>query len=879
MADRNERHFREFYTPARQRISLLAARRQMNTELQQKTQMTPFSDDKENPSDFGAVPATIAGEKAAGIGKPRRRLFTRSASKPKYAEEDLTSNDEISKSNATNTYLNVNTIPETSFASPPVSGSNLSRALFSTDGNTTPMTYRIDENAVSPQFYSPPGSSNLLREYRSKQSLLSSSKTRTSSFSSPLARLRPSSLFKKGKGDIIIEEGQERDSNDNPLVAAIERSKAKSFEGASTNLETLPQACLSPTATVNSSTVGSTPSATKMSPITPKTAPTRSKFWSPPGTSKLLRKHRQRTQQLDQDPSAFQSPEVASQENHDRSQTTPRGRKGLRLLDSGAKRVHRLTLRPRQAANEVPTPTNSKRRARIKTKAKAKESAKMTPVKAMLSPSTAKRLNKDINSYRQAHGRLKLPCSPEVTEKDSPFSEEEEAVFVGKSNEKDESIPAGLETSPYPKFAPASSPTDSDEEHAVDASIDENSDDALPFDEHNAENLIVNSRPNEAEIAQDTSETEIKSLEQVATNPSDEETTEGWVFRSTRSATKARRDAANIEVTPAKIVKEDTESGVFRSTRSATRARRESAHEDVEPGVTPQDDNEEVTGVFRSTRSATKARRNINIDDAEKLLAVDATPDNTKENSDEESGVFRSTRSATKARLKAVVEATNATADETPADSKSEDDEDSDEESDVFRSALTSPTTRRISLLAAEKAVSAAEASISGKITTIDNSLVVDTGDSKSDLPSPEEGNDTPSSKGSLQSIWDVLHCGVGEKSFDSSENRCDSRSVHADIVSRVGDCVNPVATTLMNMWREEEKAAVAHKEANEPPNDTLMSPPRPTSFSTDLNLVYGLERVQNLTLARPKALQATRSTTEKSPQDIVIPPLAPCSQ
>ena len=155
MTDRNERHFLEFYTPARRRIDrLAAARRQANIEPQR----TPFSDDKENPTsnEFGTAPATIAGEKASGVGRQRRRLFTRSASKQNYANRDPGNSG-------------------TEFASPTASGSTVSRALFSTDGNATPMAKKTS----SPEFYSPPGSSRLLREYRAKQSLLSSSKMAT----------------------------------------------------------------------------------------------------------------------------------------------------------------------------------------------------------------------------------------------------------------------------------------------------------------------------------------------------------------------------------------------------------------------------------------------------------------------------------------------------------------------------------------------------------------------------------------------------------------------------------------------------------------------------------------------------------------------------
>lgn len=919
MADRNERHFLEFYTPARQRIGLLAARRQqINTELQQKTQTTHFSGGKENPNiDGGFAPATIAGEKAAGIGKPRRRLFTRSASKPKFVDRDHICNDERLgiQSNAANAMYGINdTMPETSFSSPPVSGATLSRALFSNDGNVSPMTCRIDENAVSPKKISPPGSSSLLREYRSKQSLLSSSKTRTSTFSSPLTRLRPSSLFKSRKSDKTIEEYQKVDPHDNPLLAAIEKSKANSLEDSLSNIESTQPTSLSPTETVTSSIVETSPTPASQSPITPKTAPKRTTFWSPPGTSKLLRKYRHRTQ-FDQ--GSIQSPEVPSQENLDRSKTEPR-RIGLRLLDSGAKRCRnrRLTYRPRPERNEVPTPTISKIRAKIKTRAKIEKSFISKANRSLLSPSTAKRLNKDISSYRRAHGKTKLPSEQEVTKKKSPLLEEPAAVEVSQNNIEDHDIDSGLELSTLEQFVPSMTLTATDVEQTVDTSSNDNSTDALPFDEQHSEQNSESSHVNDDSNVEtknpfdhlDVSREEIipesKFIPGVPTNPSDEETTEGGVFRSTRSASRARHEAlAKLSSSnDVSIAKEENDTGgVFRSTRSATRARRESCEEDTETAAVINKDtvndnsDEDVTGLFRSTRSATRVRCKSKHEDVETPISADGTP--KKAESKEEVGVFRSTRSATKARRKAAQDAIDAAAastmDDSPVDSQTDEDEDSSE----LSSARSSPISRRKSLADAEKAVLAVEASIIDKSTAsaIDNSLTVDA-DSKSDLPStplPQDGNDTPSSKGSLQSIWDVLHCGVGENNIDSSssENR-------RDIVSRVGDCVNPMAMTLMKMWREEEKAAVANEETNElfeslasvpPATNSDGLPPTlcgipPKSFSTDLNLVYGLERVQNLTLARPKALQATRSmtgesTSSTSSHEIVIPPLAPCSQ
>ena len=923
MTDRNERHFLAFYTPARQRKSrLAAARRHANTERKQiQTPTTPFSHDKENPTN-GAVPATIPGEKAVGIGRQRRRLFTRSASKKKYADG---SNDVGTKSNHGNLMT-----PETEFASPPVSGSKLSRALFSTDGNTSPMTESIDENAVSPDLYSPPGSSNLLKEYRSKKSLLSSSKTRTSSFSS----LRPSSLWKSGKGDRkISEEDQKNNSNDNPLEDAIERSQTKPLETAPTDIETTTPTDLdnSPTDTLHNSVEITTPTFSNPSPITPKTTPKRSVLWSPPGTSKLLRKYRQRTQQLyDPDPSTFQSPPNASKVTLGRIQTTPRGRKGLRLLDSGAKRCrnNRLSLRPRPAVNEVSTPANAKIRATIKTSTKAKESIKMTNAnRSLLSPSTAKRLNKDINSYRHAHGRAKLPNKVGVKDNDSS-SEEVETEADRKDNNDDSNRDGnenyadqgGLETSPYKQFLPALSASDDAEGHAVELTKNiEHITDSLPFDEHNAEILLVQSftpdeSPVQAKVTNDTSGSDTKSPEAVSINPIDEDATEIGVFRSTRSASRRQstHDAAKAVSTPdvtGKIKGEEQESGVFRSTRSATRVRRKLVLDKEESSTSAnatrkysKDEKEESRGMIRSTRSATRAHRKSRHEEVEASITVDETPVDSKDDLDEGSIVFRSTRSTTRDDRKSVHESVEATLDSAATIMDFKNDE--EEGNGVFRSTRSSTSARRKSLLEAGKAISAVEASITGKsiANVIDDSIVVDAascGDSKSDLSSPlplQNGNDSPSSKGSLQSIWDVLHCGGGESSIDSSSSE--------NIVSRVGDCVNPMALTLMKMWRDEENAAVGTKKEIEALQETngsisatlsatskgvvdipvfgLKTPP-PKSFSTDLNLVYGLERVQNLTLARPKALQATRSmngdSSSTASQAIIIPPLAPCSQ
>ena len=547
MAERNERHFLEFYTPARQRLA--AARRHTNTERKQ----TPSSDNKENPTsdEFGAIPATIAGEKAVGIRRQRRRLFTRSAGKKRH---DNGSNDDVLGRRKGNDVIPMT--QRTEFSSPPLSGSSLSRALFSTDRNTTPTT------EASPTFYSPPGSSKLLREFRSKESL----KTRTSSFSPPIGgglRLRPSALWKKGKS-----QGLQTDANDNPLVAAIERSQKQNLATQLTDgkTETTTLTCESESNAVNKNIEGTTPSSSKLPPTTPKTTPKRVVFWSPPGTSKLLRKYRQRTQQLDRDPSTFQSPsnvDIVSQDVFDRSQPiTKGGQKSLRLLDSGAKRCpnNRLSSRPRPAvANEVTTPANSKARGEINTGAEAKGFAIMpasTVNRSLLSPSTVQRLDKDINSYRQAHGRAKLPNLSKFVGDDSVSIEKTEVVadaedYSDDSNRdinetyEEKNVLGGSETSPCTQFLPALSALDTPKGNTEGNNTNDNDIDALPFDEHGVENLYIKNDTTRPIPEPETSEDRLLKITEsqevdVTSNPSDEES---GVFRSTRSAARARRQS------------------------------------------------------------------------------------------------------------------------------------------------------------------------------------------------------------------------------------------------------------------------------------------------------------------------------------------------
>jgi hypothetical protein len=958
MADRNERHFLEFYTPVRQRIGRLAGRRHAKTERQQKQHTTPFSDDKENPtsdrSDFGAVPATIPGEKAVDIGRQRRRLFTRSVSKQRGVDNDRGGNDDGdgTKSNAVHTSRDLTNIHYTTaaadlaFTSPPGSGSIVSRALFSTNANATPVADTVDDNTNSPNFYSPPGSSNLLKEYRSKKSLLSSSKTRTSLFSSPIPgerRLSSSTLWKRGRGDQKTEEDQKKNPNDSPSIAAIETPKTKTVQVSPAVINSTPPTSSStedfPTENSINSIVERTPSSTTLPPMTPNTTPKSQSFWSPPGTSRLLRKYRQRK--------SPPSGETTSHSNYGRSRTTPRGHRGLRLLDSGAKRCrnHHLSLRPRPAANEATTPAKAKIRARINTDAKVKDSPVITTTndnKSLLSPSTAKRLNKDIQSYRKAHGRAKSTNALVVTKKKSPLLDETERATVaqeyhngsnweGTENCTGRNVEGGLEIALYTQFMPALSASGNAEGHTLDPTNDEDITDSLPFDEQNAANTFVNidmPRSTHESSVQDEIVEDISSPEAVAANPSDEDATKSGVFQSTRSASRARRqsmrDAAKITCSPdtAKIISspdataantnkgEESESDVFRSTRPATRSRRISLHDVAEAATTanPKDGEDEGSGIFRSTRSDSRAHRNSIHDAVEAITPATGPVTNSKGDQDEGSSVFRSTISATRARRESSAEAVI---------------EIIDNDTGIFRSTRSATRARRKSLIEAVKAVSAAEAAITGKsgVNTTGNSLLVEDttcGDSNVDsstlasyLP-PQDGNDTPSSKGSLQSIWDALHCG-GEEGRNIvtafPENMCDS-NIHTDIVSRVGDCVNPMATTLMKMWREEEEAVANHQKQLQasqyadikdqtdpnvaaPISATLVedkkggtvspqSPP-PKSFSSDLNLVYGLERVQNLTLARPKALQASPTTNVESPSmDSPGPnpkPLASCSQ
>jgi hypothetical protein len=485
----------------------------------------------------------------------------------------------------------------------------------------------------------------------------------------------------------------------------------------------------------------------------------------------------------------------------------------------------------------------------------------------------------------------------------------------------DQNDDGGVEMAPYTQFLPALSASDNAEGDTSGSATNDSVNDLLPFDEHNAASPIVNSAtqplPGESSSVQtkaieDTATTtSTSSPEAVTANPSDEDATESGVFRSTRSATRARRQSMREAIKPATSSdattdeeKEEHESGGdVRSIRSTSRSLWKSSHDEAKDATsanaTPlnsKDGEEEGGGVFRNTRSATRARRKSFHDQAEAANAANSTPANSDHGEDEGSCMFRSSAEAVTENL--------------------------DNDTGIFRNTRSATRARRISLVDAEKAVTAAEKAITGKS---ENSLLVDDGaNSHSNVdssalasPLPPQGpNDTPSSKGSLQSIWDALHCVSGENKKDSSPSLDTGRdcNVHASIVSRVGDCVNPMAATLMKMWREEEKAAANQQKELEAsqegtiedsnnietdPNTTVfkedkggtdsapfcgLKTPPPKSFSTDLNLVYGLERVQNLTLARPRALQATPTTNAESSPSMGISakipePLASCTQ
>jgi len=955
MADRNERHFLEFYTPARERINRRAAQRLVNTERQQKNRTTPASDDKENPSndhcDFRSIPATIPGEKAVGIGRHRRRLFTRSTSKTKYTRnndnEDGIVNDTINDSDGFNANAAGHLASESSQASGVGShidlGSSISRTLFSTEVRGIPGARAIDKNIPSENCCSPPRNSDLLNEYRCKQSLLSSSKTRISTFSSPLSggiRLRPSALWRRERGQKKREDDEKKNVNNSPSITVTEKSETKNL-GVD-----LPVVTNKPTSAAshndlatNSSNIART--CTKTSPMTPTA--NKHSFWSPPGTSRLLRNYRQRTEQVNHDTSAFLSPESGnstSENNHNRSRTTPKGRKGLRLMESGAKRYrnHRLSLRPRPIASKATTPSDTRVGAKVE---ESHESTETIDSRSLLSPLTAKRLEKDIRSYRSARDR-----SNEAIRNGSNMSEHTNRLSV----EEDNAFPTDGED--FENYTVEHKNIGSEmklHSHALPDWLASGNvgiiKDSLPFDEYNMRNEFNENAnqpstlepPLKVMVEEDRTKSILSNPEVVVANPSDEVSVASGVFSSTRSATRCRSNQEAMKVAsspdkiisdindgqvtepngsaesiiPAKAVSKKLEvdlrknSAITKTPQNTTRIRRKSMQDAIEAisvatfSVTSSDhDQDEVNGVARSTVSSTSSRHKSDND----LAGVVSTTSISNLNDDQngQNGVVLSMDSCAQADHKSSAE------DVTGNQNNGNDNENLP---GIFRSTRSATRARRKSLIDMASASSATNSALTGKNGTnsTDNSISREGGVnfnlkvvSTALASPPQDGNNTPSSKGSLKSIWNALHCGSGDSSSDSipSPKTAHDGSVHATIVSRVGDCVNPMAATLMKMWTEEEKVAAGKKKELESslddstkkscdrcpesePKVTVapfgisvddtddgiapspfcglkVSPPR--SFSSDLNLVYGLERVQNLTLARPKALQATRS-------------------
>ena len=1000
MADRNERHFLEFYTPARQRINLRAARRQLNTERQQKHRTTTASDDKENPSndhcDFRSVPATVPGDKAVGSGHQRRRLFTRSTSRKQNNDDG----DVIVKNTMLDSYgVNVNagkdlslaSLHASEFSSPTEFESSASRVLFSTELEGSPVDGTVEEKFPSENGYSLPSNSNLLKEYRCKESLLSSSTTRISAFSSPISggiRLRPSALWKRGRGHKKRDDDQKKNLTDTPFIAVTKTSETKNLVvGLPAVTTTLASVSSHNDIATNSS--HSALNSTKTSPMTPKSTPKRHGFWSPPGTSRLLRKYRQRIQQSNQDNSAFLSPESGestSEIYHNRSLTTPRGRKGLRLMESGAKRCrnHRLSLRPRPAVSTATTPAGTKVVANVE---ESSEKSETSDNRSLLSPLTAKRLEKDILSYRKAHGRSIKAVTNEChrPEDAKKLSVEEDIVHLSDGNDSEnyslQHKNMGSEMELHPKSSPDSTDSGNDEGRTENSAPNRIMEDSLPLDEHDVVKKFVenDNQPPKLEpsvkvvVAEDGSNRNTSYPEVIVANPSDEVSVESGVFRSTRSAIGRRfmQDEMKLTSSPDKIIldtseAQETEVGVFRSTRSATKARQKALQQGLESvtvaktasanlkvglrkngAITPttrsticvhrksiqdtveadsastisvasfNNDQNESSGIARSIDSSTSSRRKSNGDSAGAVSTKAVSIANA--NGDQDEQIVRSTSSGTRAHHESSPETITENRNDGNCDINT---------SGVFRSTRSATRARRKSLLEMERAVAATDAALSGKKekNSIDNSasmkgdVIGDSNVVSTALAShPNDENNTPSSKGSLQSIWNALHCGSGDSSSDSippPEAEHDG-SVHATIVSRVGDCVNPMAATLMKMWKEEEKdkkkkleysqnettknicdhcpeseltvtVAPSATSAEDKDNGVDPSPfcglkvSPPKSFSSDLNLVYGLERVQNLTLARPKALQATRSLNGE-PLSILSPstspnPLTSCS-
>ena len=178
---------------------------------------------------------------------------------------------------------------------------------------------------------------------------------------------------------------------------------------------------------------------------------------------------------------------------------------------------------------------------------------------------------------------------------------------------------------------------------------------------------------------------------------------------------------------------------------------------------------------------------------------------------------------------------------------------------------------------------------------------------SSGDDTNSSQDTSLPSSKGSLQSLWDSLPTACGRSSLpdedeeDTATNTAVSPSCSLDAHRLT--CVNPVATTLMQLWNEQQQqqhdtttssttttGSTMNDETKleeEPPillpalttasstvttttpttsfedpthihtSPTPLTPPK-REFSCDLKQVYGFDRVANLTLQRPTPVQAT---------------------
>eukprot|EP00536_Pseudo-nitzschia_multiseries_P013946 jgi/Psemu1/36949/gm1.36949_g len=711
MANRNERHFLEFYTPARFR-----QRRAIQTEGQQRN---PRLGGKENPHKH----STPRGKGEIDRQSQRRRFFTRSASKSEGARGEK--HFENTSRDLANVHYEATTLTElksssrsSEFASPQANSPRLHRTLFSVD----------DTNGIntSPSYTSPSTATSnvLLKEYRSKQSLLSSSKTRVSSFSSPISgglRLHKSSFWKFGrldnKNDTSEKNQQHQDSN----------STLPTINTADSNAS--PDAWATSKGT-NNKIVETTPSLANDHSAVPSTSPKRYSLWSPPGTSRLLRKYHQRVheRELKQQSPPSQSPPPAA------SPTTPKstGRRRLRLLDSGAKRCrnHRLDLQSRNVAyNETGDHETKPVIFAQNTPNTTDTKTVQYPIddnRILLSPSTASRLQHDIESYRHAHDQAK---------------------------------------------------------HTT----------------------VVRTRPTENEIAFDT-----------------------------KPQTKLNEEnKGSIDLL---VVPED------QSERS------------VQLDAIPSYSNDLISDTFKFSLGETTIDE-LPLEEQDKLNCHEGVA-TLKAHETTECNASKDTAS-TKTMSKEISPSTKFSSINL-------------EESPILRSTPSANSARRKSLADAVKAVSDAELAITGE-TRIDSRFVAET-PFPSLTPPPLHklrnneqetlASDTPSSKGSLQSIWDTLNCGGGESGHYSSTSP-ESRDAHANIVSRCSDCVNPMASTLMKMWREEEKddqsgALIAQNDENhlqvygkekkrvddDGKNNVCgwASPPR-KAFSSDLTLVYGLER------------------------------------